>query len=142
MIVLYTRIPSASNQGSARGCSNIFAIPLLQVRSGGGGKAFYGLQPIQIFLIDRVADCFYPGQRRLLCADHFSCRLRARIVFPAVDVRRHHHATSGLSCNGEDMENQGLESRIISDCNGKSARKWFLILQILDQPFAESPRHH
>ncbi len=40
------------------------------------------------------------------------------------------------------MENQELESALISDGNGKSAREWFLILQILDQPVAESQRHH
>jgi hypothetical protein len=40
----------------------------------------------------------YPGQRRLLCADHFFSRRRARISFPAVDARRPHHATSA-SCH-------------------------------------------
>jgi hypothetical protein len=43
---------------------------------GGGGKTFDGFRPIQTFINDLVADGFYPGQRGLLCADHFSSRLR------------------------------------------------------------------
>ncbi len=36
------------------------------------------------------------------------------------------------------MQNQELESTFISDGNGKSARKWFLSLQIQVLPVAES----
>jgi hypothetical protein len=44
---------------------------------GGGGKTFDGFRPIQTFLTDRVVDCFYPGQRGLLCADRFKLTARA-----------------------------------------------------------------
>ncbi len=46
------------------------------------------------------------------------------------------------SGNGEDMENQELESTLISDSNGKSARKWFISLQTQDLSVAESPLMH
>ncbi len=40
------------------------------------------------------------------------------------------------------MENQELESTIISNGNGNSARKWFVSLQIHDRQVAESLRVH
>ena len=40
------------------------------------------------------------------------------------------------------MENQELESTLISRGNGKSARKWFISLQTQDRPVAESPLMH
>ena len=58
-------------------------------------KTFDAFRPIQTFFDDRVADCFCPGQRGSFCADRLSSCGRARIVFPAVGARNHHHATSG-----------------------------------------------
>ncbi len=40
------------------------------------------------------------------------------------------------------MENQALESTLISHGNGKSARKWLISLQTEDQPVAESQLMH
>ncbi len=62
---------------------------------GGGAKTFDAFRPIQTFFDDRVADCLCPGQRGSFCADRLSSCGRARIVFPAVGARNHHHDTSG-----------------------------------------------
>jgi hypothetical protein len=40
------------------------------------------------------------------------------------------------------MQNQELESTLISDGNGKSARKWFISLETQDQPVAVSLLMH
>jgi hypothetical protein len=62
---------------------------------GGGAKTFDAFRPIQTFFNDQVADCFCPGQRESFCADRLSSCGRARIVFPAVGARSHHHDTPG-----------------------------------------------
>jgi hypothetical protein len=66
MMVLSPRIQSAPNQGSAREGSKFIRNRFATGAVGGGGKIFDGFRPIQTFLNDRVADCFYPGQRELL----------------------------------------------------------------------------